>query len=265
VVKTSRRGAWLLAASALAIAVAVPFVVDSLSSAPAPQPAPLTSAPDHSNPEAIASASRRAEELAAIAAAAQAAAQAELDAVAARLPSLVLSSPAEWDQWLPEGKPITDTTEEEDMRTCPRIADRLGDALGQRFSWFTGTLPQAPAGCTWVPVPLSYGPEAAEYPYVLTIGFFGDGSIEEVTRTGFYDGVPGPDPHPCPRLAVPGGGLLLRCGPMFASDDNTWTVLVPAARGAGTWVIGASGRTDAVHPSSEAFQAIVEATVGVYG
>jgi hypothetical protein len=49
------------------------------------------------------------------------------------------------------------------------------------------------------------------------------------------------------------------------TDDYTWALLVPDARGAGIWVLNAGGRTDAAHPSSDAFVALVEAAIGAYG
>jgi hypothetical protein len=280
--RRTHAGLLATAAAVLAIAVGVPIVGNSLSSAPAQPatPAPLTSssvpttspAPDYSNPEAIASASARAAELSAMAAAAQAAAQPDLDAVLARLPSSVeMTSPTQWDQWLPEGRPDPDPQphrdpiEEEAIQTCPRIAARLGADLGQEMSYWSGVLPHGPSGCTWVPIPLEY--ESPDYAYVLSIGFIGDGTtVDSLARSGFYNGVPGPNPLPCPRVPVGDDGLVLRCGGDPAStDDHTWTLLVPDARGAGVWLLNASGRTDAAHPSSDAFVALVEAATGAYG
>jgi hypothetical protein len=38
-------------------------------------------------------------------------------------------------------------------------------------------------------VPLKYGPDAYNYPYVLSIGFIGDGTtVDDVARTNFLDG-----------------------------------------------------------------------------
>jgi hypothetical protein len=283
--RRTRAGLLATAAVVAAIAVGVPVAGSALGSAPThpATPAPLTTdaapttsaaAPTSGEADAEASASieaRRAE-LAAAAAAAQAAmqaaqAQAQLEAVHAQLPSsLALTSPVEWDQWLPEGKPIQGTSPQEDMRTCPRIAAGLGAALGQEFSYWQGTLPQGPIGCTWVPTPLKAGPEAPHYPYLLSIGFLGDGTtVGSLARSSYLDGLPKGHPVPCPRMPIAGGGLLLRCDGSSASDDYEWTLLLPDHRGAGLWVATTGGRTDAARPSSDAFVALVQATAGAYG
>jgi DNA-directed RNA polymerase specialized sigma24 family protein len=259
------------AAAVVAIAVGVPIVGHSLASAPTPHPAapaPVTStwsapspAPDHENSGAISSTSAGVVELAAMAAAERAQAQAELEAVAARLPAPTLSSPAEWDRWLPEGKPYPGASTEEDIATCPVLSDRLSAALGERITYWVGTLPGA-GGCTWVPEPVQFGPDPHEYAYVLGVGFAGGGATVEDQAAGVVNGRP--DRGPCPRAEVPGGGLLLRCGGVTATND-TWMLLLPDARGAGVWILSASARTAAAHPLSEAFVALVEATAGAYG
>jgi hypothetical protein len=117
-----------------------------------------------------------------------------------------------------------------------------------------------------VPAPLKYGPEAPDYPYVLSIGFLGDGTtVEGLARSSYLDGLPEGHPAPCPRIPVAGGGLLLRCDGSSASDDHQWTLLLPDHRGAGVWVVTVGGRTDAAHPSSDAFVALVQAAAGAYG
>jgi hypothetical protein len=88
----------------------------------------------------------------------------------------------------------------------PHLAAGLTQALGKKMSYWTGTLPDGPSGCTWVPVPLSYdGPYT--YAYELAVGYLADGTTTEQLRTGFYEN----GPEICERLGsrvrrVPAGG-----------------------------------------------------------
>ena len=70
------------------------------------------------------------------------------------------------------GQPFPGPSLEEEISTCPRLADRLSAALGQKMSYWTGTLPGG--GCTWVPVPLEY--DSPDYDYVIGVGFVADGT-----------------------------------------------------------------------------------------
>jgi hypothetical protein len=187
-------------------------------------------------------------------------ARAELAEVAALLDTpLVLSSPPEWDRWLPQSKRYPGASTEEDIATCPRLADRLSSALGVRMSYWTGTLPNGPGGCTWATVPLSYdGPY--DYPYVLNVGYLADGTTTEDWRHHFYE-------HQgavCPDVDVPAvdpDAVLVRC-----EDDGIGYVLVlPDARRPGVWFLQTHTRTDAAHPPSYALTELVDAVVAVYG
>jgi len=213
--------------------------------------------------QAIADAEARAAQASAAAAAAQAAAQPALEAVAAQLPAdLTLTSPTDWDRWLPGAKPYPGASTEEDMSTCPVLSARLGEALGQKMSYWTGTLPGS--GCTWVPVPLKYGPDPYDYAYVLSVAFDGGQTVAGIGPGDFLDGVPEGEPVPCPRLPV-GNGLLIRCSGAIADTDASWTLALPDARGAGLWMISATARTDAAHTSAEALVAMAEGVVANYG
>jgi hypothetical protein len=238
------------------------------TSAPsASERAPASSAASPAASSAVRAAQASAAEASAAAAAAQQAAQPDLDAVVATLGGpVVLTSPTAWDQWLPDGKPYPGASTEEDIATCPRLADRLTAAFGMRMSYWTGTLPNGPRGCSWVPVPLSYdGPY--DYGYLVDVGFLGDGTTVDDLRRQFFDRVP-EDPTPCPLAEVPGpgaGGVLIRCGGMDDRYDAQFVLAVPDARGAGVWVLAASAQLDEAHPSSYALTTLVDAVTRAYG
>jgi DNA-directed RNA polymerase specialized sigma24 family protein len=265
-----RAGLVAAAAAALAVALGMPALNSSLSSAAAP--AGATSEPPgdarghHGDADAAASASAAmwSAERSAAAAAAQAAGQPELEAVRSRLPSsVVLTAPADWAGWLPEGRSRQATAGED---TCPAITKALSAGLGEQMGYWTGSLPMGPRGCTWVPVPAMDGAALYDYAYVLDIGFLGDGTTAaDLGHSGSYVGRTRGIPVPCARLDLGAGGLLVRCEGSTPADDASWTMVVPDARGAGVWVLNAYARTDAALPSSDAFVALVGAAVGAYG
>lgn len=169
--------------------------------------------------------------------------RAELVETAALLDSpLTLTSPAQWDQWLPEGKPFPGASLEEEISTCPRLSDRLSAALGQKMSYWTGTLPSGPFGCTWATVPLSYGPDAPNYPYVISVGYLADGTTTDSWRHQNYE-------HQgaiCPDVDVPAvspGAVLVRCG----GDTTDYALALPDRRRDGVWFLQAEARGTAAH------------------
>jgi hypothetical protein len=273
--RRTRAGLVAVVAAVAVIAVGVPTVAHSLSSAPArpAAPSPTTSSPattsataapspdpDHANPDASASAQAAAE-------AAQAAAQPELDALVAELPSSVdLSSPTTWDRWLPGMKPYPGASDEEDMATCPHLADGLSTALGMRMSYWTGTLPQGPVGCTWVDVPLEYdGPY--DYQYLISVGFLSDGTSVDQYAQQATNGLPN-TPVACPRVPVAGpagGGVLISCDGMDDRYGAAYTLVVPDARGQGIWVLMASAQHNAPQDSDVALRALVHGVEQNYG
>jgi hypothetical protein len=92
----------------------------------------------------------------------------ELTALAARLPAhLSLTAPATWAQWAGATPTYAD-----DIVSCPHIADRLGGALGGRWTYTSGKLPTGPEGCTWTPVPWIPDRPPAER-FFVTIGYLG--------------------------------------------------------------------------------------------
>jgi len=274
-----RAGLVAVAAAVAVIAVGVPAVGSSLSSAPARRPATTspsvpTSAPaspsssgDHSNQDASTSAAASSAQAAAEAAAVQAAAQGQLDALVAQLPSsLDLTSPTTWDQWLPGMKPYPGASDAEDIATCPHLADGLTAALGMKMSYWTGTLPQGPVGCTWVDVPLEYdGPY--DYQYLISVGFLSDGTTVGQYVRESLNGVPD-HPVPCPNVPVAGpagGKVLIRCAGMDDRYGATYTLVVPDARGKGIWLLMASAQHDAPQDSDVALRALVHGVVQNYG
>ncbi|TFV87165.1 hypothetical protein [Blastococcus sp. CT_GayMR16] len=186
--------------------------------------------------------------------------RAELAETAALLDSAVtLSSPAQWDQWLPAGKPYPGESTEEEMATCPRLAAGLSAALGVQMSYWIGTLPGA-GGCTWVPIPLQYGPDPYNYAYVLRVAYVADGTTIESWRHQFYE-------HQgaiCPDVDVPAvapGAVLLRC----ANDNTSYTLALPDQRRDGVWFLSADTRSNAAHPASYALTTLVDGVAAAYG
>jgi hypothetical protein len=190
------------------------------------------------------------------------AALADLDAVAATLTTpLRLTSPTTWDQWLPTGKPFPGKDTADDLSTCPRLADRIGAAVGTKMSYWTGTLPQGPVGCTWATVPLKSGPYAPNYPYLATVGFLDDGTTTNQLSRGFYH-------HRgrlCPSVAVPAAGegaYLVRCDD---PDGITYTVLTRDTRTPGVWVLSGGARPDAAHPALDVLRPTLEGVAAAFG
>jgi len=188
------------------------------------------------------------------------AALADLDAVAATLTAPVtLTSPAAWDQWLPAGKPFPGPSLEEEISTCPKLSDRLGAALGTKMSYWTGTLPGGPYGCTWATVPLNY--DAPDYDYVIAVGFVADGSTPASLARGFATAG-----GPCPSKEVPQaapGAVLVRC----ASGSSTeYTLALPDTRlPGGLWTLIVSRKDRAAVPGSQILPVLVEGAVVAFG
>jgi hypothetical protein len=264
--RRARAGLIAVVAAVAVIAVGVPVVGNSLSSAPATPAAPAphtTTPPPPQTPTSGLDPSDRPLETATSAASSAAVSAEELaalQAVAAQLTSPVsLTSPTEWDQWLPAGKPYPGASTEDDISTCPHLADGLTAALGQKMSYWIGTLPSGPVGCEWVPVPLKYGPDPYDYAYVLSVGFLGDGTAPDGVPSYEHQG------QPCPTVPVPSVdplAVLTRCDTGTGVDLQ---LTLPDARGAGTWVLDAQARSDGPHTADEALRALVHGVGLAYG
>ena len=256
-----------LGAAAIAVAVAVAVAVGSATAAPArpvaaaptapatpsSAPAPTTSAaPEGKTPAPETTPTVDADP----------AALADLHAVAATLTSpLALTSPTAWDRWLPAAKPYPGEDTADDMSTCPKLADRLGAALGRKMSYWVGTLPEGPYGCQWATVPLYVGPNAPNYPYLASVGFQDDGKTTEQVSGGFYHH----QGRLCPDIAVPSVGedvRLVRCEDL---DGISFALVLPDTRTTGVWTLIAGARSDAAHPATDVLRPVIEGAAAAFG
>jgi hypothetical protein len=190
-----------------------------------------------------------------------AAAQADLARLSAQLTEpVVLTSPTTWDQWLPGMKPYPGTSTADDIATCPTLSDGLTAALGHRMSYWVGTLPMGPVGCTWAPVPLQY--DTIDYPFTVSVGFLGDGTTAaDVARTAVTV-LHGDQPRSCPTTQLPGGGELSEC---WSVGSTSLQLAVPDARGAGLWVLSADAHDDGPVTTEDAFRAVLDGVTRNYG
>ncbi|MCU1592100.1 MAG: hypothetical protein JWP11_3356 [Frankiales bacterium] len=190
------------------------------------------------------------------------AALADLHAVAATLTTrLTLTSPATWDKWLPAGKPYPGKDTADDLSTCPRLAGRLGAALGTKMSYWVGTLPEGPYGCQWATVPLYSGPNAANYPYLASVGFLGDGTTSEGLAGGFYHH----QGRLCPDVAVPSvgkGAYLVRCEDL---DGLSYVLVLRDTRTSGVWVLSGMARSDAAHAATDVLRPVIAGAAATFG
>jgi hypothetical protein len=277
-----------VAAVVAAVAIGVPVAAGSLSSSPAAvdvaRPGPTTTAPaptpmapalptDHpvtadSGDAVLTGGATDAYGKAAQSAALDADALERLAAVQATVARLQaeltepvqLTSPTAWDRWLPGSKPYPGADTADDLSTCPVLSDRLGTALGKRMSYWTGTLPSGPVGCTWAPVPLQY--DTIAYPFTVSVGFLGDGTTPE-QLAGSAVSVAGDQPTSCPRADLPGGGVLYGCWSTHGVTD-LW-LAVPDVRGAGVWVVNGTADDDSPVAAADAFTAVLDGVVRAYG
>jgi hypothetical protein len=187
-----------------------------------------------------------------------AAERAELQQTAAQLKALRLTSPASWDEWLPQGKPYPGASTADDVSTCPKISSRLTAALGMKISYWIGTLPLGPNGCDYATVPLDYnGPYT--YPYVFEVGYLSATTTEE-WRHHFYED----QGAICPDVDVPAvapAAVLVRC----VNEGPSYTLILPDSRRPdGVWILEADTRPTAQHPASYALTALLDALKAVY-
>jgi hypothetical protein len=253
----SDRRRWIaLGLGVTAAAVAVVIAITSAAAAPtrpetSTSAAPTPTVTTTSSPRTTVAAPKAPSPSAQTRSEAGPAAQRELASVAAGLPAVSLTSPAAWDQWLPEGKPFPGADLEDDLSTCPVLSDRLGQVTGQRMSYWTGTLP-GPMGCAWAETPLDY--DFADYDYVVSVGFLADGSTD-----WFPIGS-------CARLDVPAvadGAVLGRCE---WQGYATYVLAVPDTRLAeGLWILNVQTKAGAQVPPSAVLPALVDGVVAAFG
>ena len=177
-------------------------------------------------------------------------AQHEVAEVAAGLPAVSLTSPVEWDRWLPEGKPFPGADLADDISTCPVLSARLETVTGQKMSYWSGTLP-GPGGCTWAETPLDY--DSPDYDYVVNVGFETDDS------DWFPIGS-------CARLDVPSiadGAVLARCE---WQGITTYVLAVPDTRlEAGRWVLGVQTKPGAPVRAAQILPVLLDGVVAAFG
>jgi hypothetical protein len=190
-----------------------------------------------------------------------AAAQADLARLAGELTEpVLLTSPSAWDEWLPGMKTYPGANTAEDIATCPVLSAGLTAALGHQMSYWTGTLPMGPVGCTWAPVPLQY--DTIDYPFTVSVGFLGDGTTAAQEAGSQVTVVHGDQPRSCPETALPGGAVLTEC---WNAGSTSIGLAVPDARGAGVWVLGSDAHDDRDVTAEDAFRAVLEGVTRAYG
>jgi hypothetical protein len=190
-----------------------------------------------------------------------AAAQSDLARLAGELTEpVVLTSPGAWDEWLPGMKPYPGASTEEDIATCPALSAGLTAALGHKVSYWTGTLPMGPVGCTYAPVPLQY--DTIDYPFTVSVGFLGDGTTAAQEAGSQVTVLNGDQPRSCPSTALPGGAVLYEC---WGAGSTSIGLAVPDARGAGVWVLSGDADDGGGVTAEDAFLALLEGLTRVYG
>lgn len=179
----------------------------------------------------------------------------DLVALAALLPTGVsLTAPAVWATWA--GSP---PVHDHPIDGCPHIAALLGAQLGGKWTYANGTLPQGPAGCSWVPVP--YVPERPPADrFFLTIGFV-TGSIPDLLNTAFYER----SSSVCARLDISDvapGAVLTGCG---VGGVGGVVLILPDAGGTGVWFLSSDGGEDQrTYSTSDGLLALLDAARQAY-
>jgi hypothetical protein len=177
----------------------------------------------------------------------------ELTALAARLPSrLALTAPATWAQYAAQTP-----TYDQDIVSCPHIADRLAADLGARWTYTYGKLPTGPFGCYWTPVP--WVPDVSRF--FVSIGYQ-TGTVPDLMRGMDYcaGGVL------APRMDVPAvspGAVLYGCDD---SGGPGYDLAVPDTGGGGVFFLHATGGAQQ-SPSqiADAMVAVIDGATRSYG
>jgi len=180
----------------------------------------------------------------------------ELTALAARLPAdLTLTAPPTWAQYAGQTPDY-----DQDIVSCPHIADRLAADLGARWTYSYGKLPTGPAGCTWTPVPWIPDRPPAER-FFVSIGYQ-TGTVPGLLQGMDYctGGVK------APRMDVPAvgrGALLYGCDDV---NGPRYDLAVPDAGGGGVFFLHATGGTQR-SPSevADALLAVIDGATRSYG
>lgn len=176
----------------------------------------------------------------------------ELTALAARLPAhLALTAPATWAQYAGQTP-----TYDQDVVSCPHIADRLAADLGARWTYSYGKLPTGPFGCYWTPVP--WVPDVSRF--FVSIGYQA-GSVPDLLNLMDYcaGGVQ------APRIEVPAVG---RGAVLYGCDDANgpdYDLAVPDSGGTGVFFLHAMAGPQQSPPQvADAMVAVIDGAVRAY-
>lgn len=177
----------------------------------------------------------------------------ELTALAARLPAhLTLTAPPTWAQYAGQ-TPSYD----QDIVSCPHIADRLATDLGARWTYSYGKLPTGPFGCFWTPVP--WVPDVSRF--FVSIGYQ-TGTVPGLLQGMDYcaGGVQ------APRVNVPAVG---RGAVLYGCDDLNgpgYDLAIPDAGGSGVFFLHATGGAQqSASQVAEAMLAVIDGATRSYG
>ena len=176
----------------------------------------------------------------------------ELTALAARLPGqLTLTAPASWAQYAGQTP-----TYDEDIVSCPHIADRLAADLGARWTYSFGKLPTGPFGCNWTPVP--WVPDVSRF--FVSIGYQ-TGTVPGLMQGMDYcaGGVE------APRVDVPAVG---RGAVLYGCDDvngPSYDLAMPDAGGSGVFFLHAkSSAQQSPSEVADALLAVIDGAARAY-
>jgi hypothetical protein len=146
------------------------------------------------------------------------------------------------------------------VASCPHLADRLGAALGGRWSYWQGKLPAGPYGCSWTTVPLTPSPLPQDK-VLVSIGYQHGSLPGLLTGNDFCAG--GVQAARSAVPAVRSGALLMGC------DDPSgrgFDLAVPDTGGTGVFFLHGSGGTAVTSAqASAALLAVLSAARHVYG
>jgi hypothetical protein len=179
--------------------------------------------------------------------------QAELIDLAGRLPTGVrITAPAAWARWA-GARP----TYARDVDGCPHVSRRLGAALGGRWTYVYGTMPQD--SCIWMPVPWNPKQPAAER-FTFAIGFR-QGDVARLLPAAIRCAA-----GPPATLAVPDVAAGARLSGCTDAAGSRVRLALPDARGTGVWFLEAtSGPDQHVYAPGATLPALVEATGAWFG
>jgi hypothetical protein len=176
-----------------------------------------------------------------------------LTALAARLPAhLTLTAPASWAQYAG-----ATPTYDEDIVSCPHIADRLFADLGARWTYTFGKLPTGPFGCTWTSVP--WVPDVSRF--FVSIGYQ-SGTVADLLKGMDYCSGGVESPH-VDVPAVRQGAVLYGCDDV---NGPAYDLAVPDTGGSGVFFVHATGGPQQTPAHvADALLAVLDGATRAYG